>query len=324
MGAPPSTWTACPLPATIESRIEPAHATVNEQPDTAEDHRPVVTHDDVVTGLKALGLPGVEVVVVHSSLSAFGWVEGGADTVVASVRSVVPTVIAPAFTYVARLPSPPEPHIPFNADTPATWKEFREALSRTPVHRTDGPIDRNMGAIAAAFAAEPDASRSPAPICGFSGVGPRAPEILAHGTADQPLAVLETAAEQGAWILLLGVGHWSNTTIHVAENLEHRGGYTRFARIADDPRGWTAVRNVGGTSSGFPAIEPHLTVMQRETTIGAARCLTVPAADTIRVARELIRRDPAALLTPEDRAPGGRASDAVAKRRAHLRTRPST
>ena len=294
---------------------------MNVQPDAADDSRPVTTHDDIVDGLRELGLAGVDIVVVHSSLSAFGWVAGGAATVVAAVRSVVPTVIAPAFTYVARLPSPPEPHIPFNADTPAaTWEEFQEALDRTPVHRTDGPIDRNMGVIAAAFASEPDASRSPAPICGFSGVGRRAAEILSHGTAEQPLAVLETAAEQGAWILLLGVGHESNTTIHVAENLEHRGGYTRFARVDDGPRGWTAVRNVGGTSSGFPAIEPQLRGIQREARIGGARCLAVPAADTIRVARVLIRRDPAALLAPEQLTPASQASDAVAKRRAYLRS----
>ena len=293
---------------------------MNDQPDRAKDSRPVVTHDDIVDGLKALGLDGVEIVVVHSSLSAFGWVAGGAQTVVAALRSVVPTVIAPAFTYAARLPSPPEPYIPFNADTPAaSWEEFREALPRTPAHRTDSPIDRNMGAIAAAFAAEPDASRSPSPICGFSGVGLRASEILALGTAEQPLAVLETGAEQGAWILLLGVGHWSNTTIHVAENLERRGGFTRFARVADDPRGWTAVHPVGGSSSGFPAIEPHLGGIQRETTIGAARCLTMPAADTIRVARSLIRQDPTAMLASDKDTPGTTSFDALAKRQAYLR-----
>ena len=119
---------------------------MNQKPDQAKDSRPVVTHDDIVDGLQALQMSGVEIVVVHSSLSAFGWVAGGARTVVAAVRSVVPTVIAPAFTHAALLPSPPEPYIPFNADTPAaTWEEFREALSKTPVHRTDGPIDRKHG-----------------------------------------------------------------------------------------------------------------------------------------------------------------------------------
>jgi len=294
---------------------------VNDQPDSAGDFGPVVTHDDVVDGLRNLGLAGVEIAVVHASLSAFGWVAGGAATVVAAVRSVVPTVIAPAFTYVARLPSPPEPFIPFNADTPAaTWEEIHEAVRQTPVHRVDGPIDRNMGAIAAAFAAQPDASRSPAPICGFSGVGPHADQILRHGTAEQPLAVLETAAEQGAWILLLGVGHGSNTTIHVAENLEHRGGFTRFARVAGDPRGWAAVRDVGGSSSGFPAIEPYLRSIQRETRIGGARCLTMPAAETIQVARALIREDPTAMLAPDSGTPGTTAHDALAKRQAYLRS----
>ena len=294
---------------------------MNDQPDSAGDSGPVVTHDDIVDGLRSLGLAGVEIAAVHASLSAFGWVVGGAATVVAAVRSVVPTVIAPAFTYVARLPSPPEPFIPFNADTPAaTWEEFHEAVRRTPVHRVDGPINRNMGAIAAAFASEPDASRSPAPICRFSGVGPRAAKVLSHGTAEQPLAVLETAAEQGAWILLLGVGHGSNTTIHVAENLEHRGGFTRFARVADDPRGWAAVRDVGGSSSGFPAIEPHLRSIQRETRIGDARCLTMPAAETIKVARALIREDPTAMLAPDSGTPGTTAHDALAKRQAYLRS----
>lgn len=298
---------------------------MTDQPDAADDSRPVVTPDDIVDGLRALGLAGVEIVVVHSSLSAFGWVAGGADTVVAAVRSVVPTIIAPAFTYLARLPSPPDSDIPFNAGTPtATWQEFNEAVRRTPVHQVDGPIDRNMGAIAAAVAVEPDAIRSPAPICSFSGVGPRAPELLAHGTADRPLAVLEIAAAQGAWILLLGVGHETNTTIHVAENLEHRGGFTRFARVADDPRGWTAVRNVGGMSSGFPAIEPHLAGIQRETRIGDARCLTMPAADTIRVARELIRADPKAMLASDHDTPGTTAFDSLAKRQAYLRSRSST
>ena len=297
-----------------------ARTTANDSPDAVMGSRTLVTHLNLVDGLNTLGLSGVEIVVVHSSLSAFGWVAAGPPTVIAALRSMVPTVLVPAFTYDSVLPSPPDSDIPFNGDAPAaTWEQFQQALARTPPHRIDGPIDRNMGAVAAALAAELDASRSPAPICGFSGVGPRAPELLAHGTAEHPLGVVEAAAGQGGRILLLGVGHESNTTIHVAENLEQRGGFTRYARVAEDPPGWTAVHAVGGSSSGFPAIEPHLAGIQRETTIGAARCLAMPAADTIRVARTLIRRDPAALLALEKRTPGSTASDAFAKRLAHLR-----
>ena len=207
-----------------------ARATANDSPDTVMGSRTLVTHRNLVDGLNTLGLSGVEIVVVHSSLSAFGWVAAGPPTVIAALRSMVPTVLVPAFTYDSVLPSPPDSDIPFNGDAPAaTWEEFQQALARTPPHRIDGPIDRNMGAVAAALAAELDASRSPAPICGFSGVGPRAPELLAHGTAEHPLGVVEAAAGQGGRILLLGVGHESNTTIHVAENLEQRGGFTRYA-----------------------------------------------------------------------------------------------
>ena len=278
-----------------------------------------VTQDTIEAGLRRLGLTGVEIVVVHSSLSAFGWVEGGPKTVVSALRSVVPTVLVPAFSCSSRVPTPPGVHIPFNADEKATnWKEFRKALDTTPAHRLDIPIDRQMGAIAHLVAAEPDASRSSAPICTFAGAGPRAGEVLAHGTTEDALGVLAAAADQDGWIVLLGVGHESNTTIHVAENLEHRGGHTRYARVVDDPRGWQRVRGIGGESEGFPAIEPYLAGLQHETKIGAARCLSAPAADVIRVARGLIRHDITALIAPGDLKPGKGPSEAIAKRQAFL------
>ncbi len=284
-----------------------------------------VTKADITAGLERLGLDNVEIAVVHSSLSAFGWVEGGPKTVVAALRAVVPTVLVPAFSYASRLPTPPGFNIPFNADEQATsWDEFRETLNRTPVHGPHAPLEANMGAVAGAVAVEPDAVRSPAPICTFAGVGPRAQELLAQGTTEDALCVLAEAADRGGWVVLLGVAHNRNTTIHVAENLEHRGGHTRFARVAADPRGWKGVHRVGGESEGFPAIEPHLDGIQRETIIGAARCRAAPAADLIRVARELIRRDPTALVDPNDLKPGNRPSEAIAKRRAHLRRMSST
>jgi aminoglycoside 3-N-acetyltransferase len=129
------------------------------------------------------------------------------------------------------------------------------------------------------------------------------------------LKVLEVAAVAGGWVLLLGVDHTVNTTIHVAEHLEHRGRFTRFARVDDRPEGWVAVHNLGGQSDGFGAIDPHLQPYTREATIGAARCQAVPGSRVIEVVRRLIRADLAALL---DRSAGGRAAAAVAQRLAYL------
>ncbi len=46
----------------------------------------LVTHQDLVDGLRSLGLDASSSVIVHSSLRAFGQVEGGAATVCAALR----------------------------------------------------------------------------------------------------------------------------------------------------------------------------------------------------------------------------------------------
>ncbi|NOX44142.1 MAG: AAC(3) family N-acetyltransferase, partial [Caldiserica bacterium] len=49
----------------------------------------VVTKDDIVRGLRELGLEVGAIVGVHSSLSSFGYVEGGADAVIDALLEVV-------------------------------------------------------------------------------------------------------------------------------------------------------------------------------------------------------------------------------------------
>ncbi len=276
--------------------------------------RPTFRLTDLVAGFERLGLASARIAIVHSSLSAFGWVEGGAGTVIGALRAVVPTLVVPAFDYAALLPRPPDVHIPDNADEPGRardWDEFRRALAATPPYRGDAPPHRSMGAIPAALLGEPDVMRSPVPTASFAAVGPRAASLTAAGTLDFANGVLHAAAREGALIVLLGVGHTVNTTIHVAEHLERRGSFTRFARVDDRPEGWIAVRGIGGNSSGFDAIEPHLRPSTRETAIGNARCRAVPAQRVIDVARRLIRRDETALLNLADE----HARDAVNQRR---------
>jgi len=84
-----------------------------------------------------------------------------------------------------------------------------------------------IGAVAAALLAEPDARRSASPLLSFAAVGPLSSALLAAGTPARPLGVLERAARDGAWVVLLGVDHAVNTTIHAAEWLEQRGLFTR-------------------------------------------------------------------------------------------------
>ena len=261
-------------------------------------------------GLQDLGLGQAPIVVAHVSLRSFGRVDGGARTVIAALRSVVPTVVMPTFTYETMLPAPPHAILPNNAAREAaTWDDFHHALASTDPYRPNLPPSKAMGAVALALLGEPDAQRSSSPLLSFGGVGPQAADLLSHGTPDHHLGVLEAAAHAGAHVALLGVGHTANTTIHVAEHLEFRGRFTRWARVQGDQPGWMAV-SCGGDSDGFAAIEPHIRPWQRDAMVGSAYCRAVPARIVIQVARDLIRRNPAALL-PSSREPGSRSEAAL-------------
>ncbi|MDH7476833.1 MAG: AAC(3) family N-acetyltransferase [Candidatus Bathyarchaeota archaeon] len=48
-----------------------------------------VCKEDIKAGLKKLGLKKGDIVGVHSSLSSFGYVEGGADTIIDALLEVV-------------------------------------------------------------------------------------------------------------------------------------------------------------------------------------------------------------------------------------------
>ena len=63
--------------------------------------RAIVRRDDIVRGLRALGLAPGDVVLVHSSLGSLGHVEGGADAVIDALLDTVGTegtVLVPTLT----------------------------------------------------------------------------------------------------------------------------------------------------------------------------------------------------------------------------------
>ena len=55
-----------------------------------------LTKDDIKAGLQSLGVEPGMVLMVHSSLSALGHVEGGADAVIDALEEVVGLASAPA------------------------------------------------------------------------------------------------------------------------------------------------------------------------------------------------------------------------------------
>lgn len=157
----------------------------------------VVTQGDIVAGLQQIGLQPGDLVQVHSSLSAFGYVEGGADTVVDALLEVVGpegTVMAPTFNH-----------------------GHADVFDIKTTASTDG-------AVTEALRKRPEARRSMHPTHPYAAIGPVADYLveghLEAGTFSYqcPLGKL---AIWGGHVLLLGVGMNTNTAFHMGETMAH-------------------------------------------------------------------------------------------------------
>ncbi len=174
-----------------------------------------VTYDRLVADLRALEIPAGRPVIVHSSLSAIGWVAGGASVVVdALVDALAPaTVVVPTQSGSHSDPrywqNPPVP--------PHWWPIIRDSTPGFDPLRAE---TRGMGVIVEAFRTDRRAVRGPHPTVSFAAIGPDAARLVTpHDIVPQfgdssPLGRLYDA---DAVILQVGVTHATNTSLHLAE-----------------------------------------------------------------------------------------------------------
>lgn len=244
--------------------------------------KPFVTRDDIIAGLRSLGISAP--VEVHSSLSAFGHVEGGAEAVVDALLAVFPLVLAPTFTYDTPASTPPSVHIALNG-----VQDDVQTLS-TPAFTIDMPASRPLGIVPETLRKRPWAVRSVHPIMSFAAAGEGARELLALQTFDNPLAPVEHLLESlGGWILMLGTDFTSCTPIHLAE---FRSGRRPFVRWCLDSEGRRFEVRVSGCSRGFAKLEPFAAPIAREIRIGNARVRAYPGPEFLQLAQAAIEADP--------------------------------
>ena len=152
-----------------------------------------IVFSDLVRGLKALGVGPKGKFIIHSSLKMMGYVDGGAETVIDALKSLVTedgTIMMPAF-----------------AIPPAEIFD----IDKTPT---------TLGVIAETFRNMPNVVRSLHPTHSVAIWGndkERYKSAHLFSTALGYGSPIHLIIEDGGDILLLGVGHWANSAIHVAE-----------------------------------------------------------------------------------------------------------
>jgi aminoglycoside 3-N-acetyltransferase len=140
--------------------------------------------------------------------------------------------------------------------------------------------------------------RSTHPLFSFLATGTHARELVEAQRLDWPLGPIEALAAVGGHVLLLGVGHTSNTTIHLAEQHLGRSLFYRYAKAG--PGSWLELPNVSGESHRFDEIEPALRPFTTETRIGHCRARLIAVEDILTCTTTVIEADPAALLCEDE------------------------
>jgi len=242
-----------------------------------------ITQKDIEEGLQELGLRRGDAVEVHASLNSFGWVEGGATTVIEALMQVVGE--EGALVMSAYPVSPPIPLTEAEKARGITWK----------VRILDPNSDEKtgLGAVVDTFRQRPDV------LCGTAFHRGCAWGHDAHLHCQNYNHLLE----MDGWALLLGVDIGRCSSMHLAESVPIPEEIVRCFDIPDDIlRDYPQDRwSIGyGSTPDDPWAKVWTEAQQRglirTRTIGQSECKLFKAKAMVSIYEELRRADPFALF----------------------------
>jgi len=174
------------------------------------------TVDSLVEDLHRLGVEPGQTLLVHSSLSQLGYVSGGAMAVVVALERALTekgTLMMP--THSSGLSDP------CDWQQPAVPKEWWDHLKRSfPAYDARRTPTRNMGQIVDCFRSGSGVMRSAHPQQSFAAQGPKAEALTAGHELSQSMgdrSPLARLYDLKGHVLLLGVDHDRNSSLHLAE-----------------------------------------------------------------------------------------------------------
>ncbi|NOZ20268.1 MAG: AAC(3) family N-acetyltransferase [Planctomycetes bacterium] len=251
----------------------------------------MITKEDLKRDILVLGLGPGDHVVVHTSLSKVGRIDGGPEALLQAFLDVLGpegTILVPTFTY-----------------------SFSGRPGTAPFDRWHTPGSRT-GIFTEAVRTHPNAHRSAHPTHSVAAVGGRAKEFTEGHESVSALGIgspMYKAAEAGGYILLVGVTHNRNSSIHVGEVLANAPylrehfceAWKRTARVVREDGRIEEIPlhpEVPGCSAGFDIIDVPLRKrgVIKDGRIGNADAMLMKGLEMFAVVREVLEKHPAFLL----------------------------
>ncbi len=245
----------------------------------------MLTFQEIASGLKKLDLADAPV-IAHASLSAFGEVKGGAQTLLGAALYVMDRLMMPTFTYKTMI-------IPEDGPTNngIEYGSGHDLNQMAAFYQPNMPADPLMGVVAETLRQMIQAKRTNHPVLSFAGVGME--DILETQTMNEPLNPIKELLSRKGWVVLMGVDHTVNTSIHYVEKLTGRKQFTRWALTSEGIREFSGFP---GCSNGFQEALPFLEKITRRVQIGFAVVQALPLATMTEILLDVLNANPLALL----------------------------
>lgn len=191
--------------------------------------------------LRVCGLTEGQTVLVHMAMSKLGWIIGGAEAVILGLLAAVGE--SGTLMMTTNNSDNIDPYEWQHPPVPEQW--WQTIRDHTPGYNPLTTPTQGMGVVPELLRSWPGAVRSAHPAFSLAALGPNADYLVAdHALTEDagdrsPLGKLY---ELDGHVLLLGVEHWNNTSLHLAESRANYPGKrnlrTGSAMLIDGQRQW--------------------------------------------------------------------------------------